>query len=85
MTLLPAMPVLAAKPQKTSIVRIYADEIGFGDLQCYGGSRVLTSNVDCLAGVPARFREPQVNSNSTRFMRHDNGWMTAIWSTNDNK
>ncbi len=37
-----------------------------------------------LAKVAARFREPQINIHSMRFMRRDGGWATVILSTNDN-
>ncbi len=41
-----------AKPSKSSfpnIVLIYADDLGYGDLSCYGASRVNTPNIDSLA------------------------------------
>ena len=37
-----------------------------------------------LAKVSARFREPQINIHSMRFVRRDGGWATVILSTNDN-
>jgi hypothetical protein len=37
-----------------------------------------------LAKVAARFREPQININSMRFVRRDSGWATVILATNDN-
>ncbi len=52
--LCPVLPGLAAAP-KPNIVIIYGDDIGFGDLQCYGGSRVRTPNVDRLAREGLRF------------------------------
>lgn len=48
-------PAPAATPQKPNIVLIYADDLGFGDLQCYGGSRVQTPNADRLAKEGLRF------------------------------
>ncbi len=45
----------AAAPRKPNIVLIYADDVGFGDLQCYGGSRVQTPNVNRLAEEGVRF------------------------------
>ncbi len=45
----------AALPQTPNIVLIYADDLGFGDLQCYGGSHVQTPNVDRLAKEGLRF------------------------------
>jgi hypothetical protein len=38
-----------------------------------------------LAKVSARFREPQININSMRFVRRDGGWATVILSTNNNE
>lgn len=53
--LLPVFSTLAAAPQKPNIVLIYADDLGFGDLQCYGGSHVQTPNVNRLAQEGVRF------------------------------
>jgi hypothetical protein len=37
-----------------------------------------------LAKVSARFREPQINIQSMRFMQRDAGWATVILCTSDN-
>ncbi len=42
--------------QKPNIVLIYADDIGYGDLSCYGAARVQTPHVDALANNGVRFR-----------------------------
>ncbi|HBK40219.1 MAG TPA: arylsulfatase, partial [Porphyromonadaceae bacterium] len=42
--------------QKPNIVLIYADDIGYGDLSCYGATRVQTPYVDALANNGVRFR-----------------------------
>jgi arylsulfatase A-like enzyme len=42
--------------EKPNIVLIYADDIGYGDLSCYGATRVQTPNVDALATNGLRFR-----------------------------
>lgn len=42
--------------QKPNIVLIYADDMGYGDLSCYGAERVETPNVDALAASGVRFR-----------------------------
>lgn len=52
--LLPVLPALATVPQKPNIIIIYGDDVGFGDLQCYGG-HVQTPNVDRLAQTGLRF------------------------------
>jgi arylsulfatase A-like enzyme len=46
---------------KPNIVLIYADDVGYGDLSCYGASRVRTPNLDRLAGSGVRF----TNAHST--------------------
>lgn len=43
------------KQTKPNIVIIYADDIGYGDLSCYGYSKVPTPNVDQLASASVRF------------------------------
>lgn len=45
----------ASKQTKPNIVLIYADDIGYGDLSCYGYSKVPTPNVDRLAAEGVRF------------------------------
>jgi arylsulfatase A-like enzyme len=49
------LSLLEAAPQKPNIALIYADDVGFGDLHCYAGSRVQTPNVDRLAKEGLRF------------------------------
>lgn len=41
--------------EKPNIVLIYADDIGYGDLSCYGAKRVETPHVDLLAENGVRF------------------------------
>ena len=43
------------KQTQPNIVIIYADDIGYGDLSCYGYSKVQTPNVDKLASEGVRF------------------------------
>src|SRR5258705_2806743 len=49
----------AAKP---NIVLIYADDVGYGDLSCYGATRVRTPNLDRLAGGGVRFTNAHSSS-----------------------
>jgi arylsulfatase A-like enzyme len=46
---------------KPNIVLIYADDVGYGDLSCYGATRVRTPNLDRLAAGGVRF----TNAHST--------------------
>ena len=50
-----ATPGFAQSVSKPNIVFIYADDLGFGDLSCYGATRVQTPNVDGLAREGIRF------------------------------
>lgn len=40
---------------KPNVIIIYADDLGYGDLQCYGAKNVKTPNVDRLAAQGVRF------------------------------
>jgi arylsulfatase A-like enzyme len=50
-----AAPAPAAKPR--NIVLIYADDLGWGDLSCYGATRVKTPHLDRLAAQGLRFTD----------------------------
>ena len=43
-------------PQKPNVIFIYADDIGYGDLGCYGAKNVETPNVDRLAAAGVQFK-----------------------------
>src|SRR6478752_5452007 len=45
----------APLPPPPNIVLIYADDIGYGDLGCYGATRVKTPNLDRLAAAGRLF------------------------------
>ncbi|MFZ9685593.1 MAG: sulfatase, partial [Gemmobacter sp.] len=47
--------VASAAPERPNIVLIYADDIGWGDLGCYGAKVIPTPNIDRLAAQGARF------------------------------
>jgi arylsulfatase A-like enzyme len=40
-----------------NIVLIYADDLGYGDVSCFGATRIKTPNVDRLAGQGLRFTD----------------------------
>ena len=58
---LAARPALAAE-SRPNIVLIYADDIGYGDLSCYGATRVQTPNLDRLAKAGVRFTDAHSSS-----------------------
>ena len=45
-----------AQAERPNIVFIYADDLGYGDLRCYG-SRILTPNLDRMAADGIRFTQ----------------------------
>lgn len=73
--LLAASPAAAAQAQPDAdhpqnsgpnLVIIYADDLGYGDLSCYGAHRVSTPNTDRIAGEGIRFTDAHaVASTST--------------------
>jgi len=44
-------------PKKPNIIFIMADDLGYGDLGCYGQKHILTPNIDKLAGEGIRFTD----------------------------
>jgi arylsulfatase A-like enzyme len=61
--LLPAAISLAAAPAKQpNIVFILADDLGYGDLGCYGNKNIKTPNIDSLAKCGMRFTNFHVNA-----------------------
>lgn len=48
---------LKATPQRPNIVFILADDLGYGDLSCYGSEYVKTPNIDRLAQTGTRFTQ----------------------------
>ncbi|TVR57934.1 MAG: arylsulfatase [Spirochaetaceae bacterium] len=43
--------------KKPNIVIMYADDLGFGDVGCYGGTAIATPNIDRLAASGVRFTD----------------------------
>jgi len=59
-----ALPWPAKEPRpgdRPNIVLIYADDLGYGDVSCYGATKVATPNIDILARKGVRF----TNAHST--------------------
>ncbi|MGN0092177.1 MAG: sulfatase-like hydrolase/transferase, partial [Alistipes sp.] len=63
---LPALPLLSAgcagkahaplpAQARPNVVFIFADDLGIGDLSCYGATRIATPNIDRLASEGTRF------------------------------
>ena len=48
--------------RKPNVVILYADDLGYGDLGCYGGEDIKTPNVDALAKNGLRFSDAYATS-----------------------
>jgi arylsulfatase B len=55
-------PLLAAETKKPNVLFIVADDLGYGELGCYGGNGIPTPNIDRLIGKGARFTDGYVTA-----------------------
>ncbi|WP_338876330.1 arylsulfatase [Spirosoma sp. SC4-14] len=53
---------IAQSAKRPNVVLIYADDIGYGDLSCYGTAKIKTPNVDRLASQGLRFTNAYATS-----------------------
>jgi arylsulfatase A-like enzyme len=54
--------VAAPRPRPKNIVLVLADDLGWGDVSCYGATAVTTPNVDRLAREGARFTDAHASA-----------------------
>jgi arylsulfatase A-like enzyme len=54
----------AAKPSTPNIVVILADDLGYGDIGCYGATKVKTPNIDRIARDGIRFTDAHATSST---------------------
>lgn len=59
---LAAAGAVKAAEKKPNIVLIYADDVGYGDLSCYGATAVKTPNLDRIAQRGVRFTDAHSSS-----------------------
>jgi len=52
-----AAPAPAKPAQKPNIIFVLIDDMGYGDLSCYGGVKDITPNIDSLAREGVRFSQ----------------------------
>jgi len=53
---------VSAASASPNILLIYADDLGYGDLSCYGGTGVKTPNIDRLAATGMRFTDAHASA-----------------------
>jgi arylsulfatase A-like enzyme len=58
------------QPGKPNIVLIYADDLGYGDLGCYGSRAIPTPNVDNLSAAGLRFTSAYATSSTCKPSRY---------------
>ena len=49
------MPIFALAQEKPNIILIFVDDMGYGDLACYGNQQIKTPNIDRLAAEGQRW------------------------------
>lgn len=54
----------AATADRPNVILIYADDLGYGDLSCYGATKVATPNIDRLARAGRRFTHAHTTSST---------------------
>ena len=54
----------ASGAEKPNIVLIYADDLGYGDVGCYGATKIKTPNIDQLAKEGIRFTDAHSSSST---------------------
>ena len=50
--------------QRPNVILIYADDLGYGDLSCYGATQIQTPNLDLLAKKGIRFTNGHATSST---------------------
>lgn len=58
------LTTFAAGASRPNILVIYADDLGFGDVSCYGATRVRTPHIDRLAREGLRFTDAHSSSST---------------------
>ena len=73
------------KTVKPNIVFIYLDDLGYGDLSCYGATEIKTPNIDALANGGVRFTNGYATSATCTPSRY--GLLTGVypWRNRDAK
>jgi arylsulfatase A len=57
-----SFPLFVFSQQHPNVIYIYADDLGYGDVSCYGATKIHTPNIDRLAGEGLRFTNAHTTS-----------------------
>src|SRR6478752_2498615 len=71
--------ITAIAQTKPNIVFIYADDLGYGDLGCYGATKLLTPNIDALAKKGLLFTNGHATSSTCTPSRYSLMTGTYAW------
>lgn len=63
--------------QKPNVIYLIADDLGIGDLSCYGATKVSTPNIDRLAGQGMQFTNAYATSSTSTPSRF--GLLTGMY------
>ena len=77
-----AQKTSASKP---NIVYIYADDLGYGDVSCYGATKITTPNIDMLASRGIRFTNAHSTSATCTPSRYSFITGQYAWRRDDTK
>ena len=65
------------QPQKPNVIYLIADDLGIGDLSCYGATKISTPNIDRLAGQGMQFTNAYATSSTSTPSRF--GLLTGMY------
>ncbi|OUO50451.1 arylsulfatase [Parabacteroides sp. An277] len=71
------------KAQQPNVIFIVADDLGYGDMSCYGAHRVQTPNVDSLAAHGLRFTDAHAVASTSTPSRYSLFTGLYSWRRND--
>lgn len=69
--------------QKPNVILIYADDLGYGDVSCYGATKIKTPNIDKLAAGGLRFTHAHATSATCTPSRYSMLTGRYAWRKND--
>lgn len=75
------LPLVVAQNDKPNIVILYGDDLGIGDLSCYGATQIKTPNLDALAAQGVRFTDAHAAAAVCNPSRYSLLTGTHLWNS----